>query len=128
MEATKNQPDTVFHKIMRKELPATFVYEDDTCFAIKDLNPVAPIHYLIIPRKTLQNLSKVEEEDEPILGHLLYVASKLAKQEKLDDGYRICMNTNAHACQTVYQMHVHLIGGRQLSMEFAWWSNRLNQT
>lgn len=117
--AAQGQDDTVFHKIMRKELPANFVYEDETCFAIKDLNPVAPIHYLIIPRKTMANLTKVEQEDEPILGHLLTVASKLAKQEKLDQGYRICINTNAHACQTVYQLHVHLIGGRQLSVEFA---------
>lgn len=117
--AAQGQEDTVFHKIMRKELPATFVYEDDSCIAIKDLNPVAPIHYLIIPRKTIANLAKVEEADEPILGHLLHVASKLAKQEKLDDGYRIAINTNHHACQTVYQLHVHLIGGKQLSLEFA---------
>lgn len=114
-----NAGDTVFHKIMRKELPATFVYDDDVCFAIKDLNPVAPVHYLVIPKKTIPNLAKVEEADEPILGHLMYVASKLAKQEKLDDGYRICVNTNHHACQTVYQLHVHLIGGRQLSVQFA---------
>lgn len=113
------EEDTVFHKIMRKELPATFVYEDDTCVAIKDLNPVAPIHYLIIPRKTITNLAKVEPADEPILGHLLYVASKLAKQENLGDGYRICINTNHHACQTVFQLHVHLIGGKQLSVSFA---------
>lgn len=104
---------------MRKELPATFVYEDDTCFAIKDIQPVAPVHYLIIPRKTITNLSKVEKADEPILGHLLFVASKLAKQEKLDDGFRICINTNHNACQTVYQLHVHLIGGRQLSVNYA---------
>ena len=117
--AAEGKENTVFHKIMRKELPATFVYEDDTCFAIKDLNPVAPIHYLIIPRKTIANLAQAEEGDKPILGHLLYVASKLAKQEKLDDGYRICLNTNAHGCQTVYQLHVHLIGGKQLSWTFA---------
>lgn len=117
--AAENQEDTIFHKIMRKEVPATFVYEDDTCFAIKDLYPVAPIHYLVIPKKTIINLAHVEEADEPVLGHLLAVASKLAKQEKLDDGFRICVNSNAHACQTVYQLHVHLIGGRQLSTTFA---------
>lgn len=117
--AAENQQDTVFHKIMRKELPATFVYEDEQCFAIKDMYPVAPVHYLIIPRKTIQNLSKAEEADEPLLGHLLYVASKLAKQEKLDDGYRVCLNTNAHGCQTVYQLHVHLIGGKQLNVSFS---------
>lgn len=117
--AADNQEETIFHKIMRKELPATFVYEDDTCFAIKDINPVAPIHYLIIPRKTIRNLGQVEKEDEPILGHLLYVASSLAKKEKLDDGFRICVNTDAHACQTVYQLHVHLIGGKQLSVKFS---------
>lgn len=117
--AAENQEDTIFHKIMRKEIPSTFVYEDDQCFAIKDIAPVAPVHYLIIPRKTIQNLSKAEEGDEQVLGHLLCVASKLAKQEKLDDGFRICINTNAHACQTVYQLHVHLIGGRQLSVSFA---------
>lgn len=119
MAAQNQADDTIFHKIMRKECPATFVYEDETCVAIKDVNPVAPIHYLIIPRKTIKNLAHVEEADEPILGHLLYVASKLAKQEKLDDGFRICVNTNHQACQTVYQLHVHLIGGKQLSVEFA---------
>lgn len=118
--AASNQPDTIFHKIMRRELPATFVYEDDTCFAIKDIEPVAPIHYLVIPKKTITNLANIEEEDKPILGHLLYVASKLAKQEKLsEDGFRICVNTNHNACQTVFQLHVHLIGGKQLSLTFA---------
>lgn len=117
--SAEQQEDTVFHKIIRKELPATFLHEDDTCIAIKDLDPVAPVHYLVIPKKTIENLAKAEPEDEQILGHLLYVASKLAKQEKLDDGYRICINTNHHACQTVYQLHVHLIGGRQLSVRFA---------
>jgi len=117
--ASENQTETIFHKIMRKEIPATFVHEDELCFAIKDINPVAPVHYLIIPRKTIANLSKVQQEDEPILGHLLHVASQLAKKEKLDDGFRVCINTNHHSCQTVYQLHVHLIGGRQLSMEFA---------
>lgn len=118
MEAEK-QEDTVFHKIIRKELPATFLWDDDKCIAIKDLNPVAPVHYLIIPKKTIKNLQHVDEEDEPILGHLLCVASKLAKKENLEDGYRVCINTNHHACQTVYQLHVHLIGGRQLGVEFA---------
>lgn len=117
--AAENQEDTVFHKIMRRELPANFVYEDDSCFAIKDLNPVAPVHYLIIPKKTIRNLAEIKEEDEPLLGHLLFVAQKLAKQEKLDDGFRICANTNGHACQTVYQLHIHLIGGRQLNVKFA---------
>lgn len=117
--ASDGQQDTVFHKIMRKELPATFVHEDEHCFAIKDLNPVAPVHYLIIPKKTIQNLAEVEVSDEPTLGHLLYVASTLAKKENLADGYRICINTRHHACQTVYQLHVHLIGGRQLSVSFA---------
>lgn len=117
--AAENQEDTIFHKIMRKEIPSTFVYEDDQCFAIKDIQPVAPIHYLIIPRKTIQNLAKADEDDEKVLGHLLYVASKLAKQEKLDEGYRVCINTGAHSFQSVYQLHVHLVGGKQLSIQFA---------
>lgn len=116
---TEGKGDTIFHKIMNKELPGTFVYEDDKCVAIKDINPVAPIHYLVIPRKTIPRLSKAEEADEALLGHLLFVASKLAKQEKLDAGFRIVINDNYHACQTVFQLHVHLIGGRQLAMEFA---------
>ena len=117
--AAEGQGDTIFHKIIRKEIPANFVYEDEQCVAIKDINPVAPIHYLVIPRKTISKLSKAEEADEPILGHLLFVASKLAKQEKLDDGFRIVINDSYHACQTVFQLHVHLIGGRQLSVQFA---------
>lgn len=117
--SAQTEGDTIFHKIIKKELPATFLHEDDQCIAIKDINPVAPIHYLIIPKKTIANLSKVEECDKQLLGHLLYVAKKLAEQEKLDQGFRIVINDNYHACQTVYQLHVHLIGGKQLSMEFA---------
>ncbi|KAG9509191.1 Histidine triad nucleotide-binding protein 2, mitochondrial, partial [Fragariocoptes setiger] len=113
--AAEGETDTIFHKIMRKEIPATFVYEDDKCIAIKDIAPVAPIHYLIIPRKTIPKLSKIEEEDEPLLGHLLYVAKKIARDEKLDNGFRIAINDSHHACQTVFQLHLHLIGGRQLS-------------
>ncbi|KAG9510592.1 Histidine triad nucleotide-binding protein 2, mitochondrial, partial [Fragariocoptes setiger] len=113
--ATEGVTDTIFHKTMRKEIPTTFIYEDDKCIAIKDIATVAPIHYLIIPRKTIPRLSKVEEEGERLLGHLLNVAKKIARDEKLDNGFRIAISDSHHACQTVFQLHLHLIGGRQLS-------------
>lgn len=104
---------------MKKEIPATFLHEDDKCFAIKDISPVAPFHYLVIPKKTIAKISEAKEEDEPLLGHLLFVAAKLAREEKLNEGFRIVINDSYHACQTVFQLHVHVIGGKQLSVNFA---------
>jgi len=118
MEKSKHahpQGDTVFGKIVRGEIPAKFVYEDDKCVAINDLNPQAPIHVLILPRKPIAQLSTSEDEDELLLGHLLTVARKVAVQLKINEsGFRLVVNDGAHGCQSVYHLHVHLLAGRQM--------------
>eukprot|EP00468_Gymnochlora_sp_CCMP2014_P007537 CAMPEP_0167761484 /NCGR_PEP_ID=MMETSP0110_2-20121227/12201_1 /TAXON_ID=629695 /ORGANISM="Gymnochlora sp., Strain CCMP2014" /LENGTH=167 /DNA_ID=CAMNT_0007648179 /DNA_START=71 /DNA_END=574 /DNA_ORIENTATION=- len=112
-ENIKTNP-TIFGKILRKEIPADVVYEDDRCLAFRDINPAAPTHILIIPKKLIPKLSEAEEEDEAVLGHLLLTAQKIAKSEGLDEGFRTVINTDKHGCQTVFHLHVHLIGGKQL--------------
>ena len=107
---------TIFDKIVAREIPADIVYEDSTSLAFRDIAPQAPCHILVIPktRGRLSKLSESTEDDEPILGHLMHVASKVAKQEKLDDGFRIVVNNGVHGCQSVYHIHLHVLGGRQL--------------
>jgi histidine triad (HIT) family protein len=109
------QGDTVFGKIIRGEIPAKFVYEDDKCVAINDLNPQAPVHVLVIPRKPITQLSKSEDEDTLLLGHLLHVARKIAVQLKINEsGFRLVINDGPQGCQSVYHLHVHLLAGRQM--------------
>lgn len=107
--------DTIFGKILRKEIPCNFIYEDDQCVAFNDISPQAPVHFLVIPRKEISQLSKSQPEDEKILGHLLYVAKVVANQLGLENGFRTVINDGRHGCQSVYHLHVHVLGGRQLS-------------
>eukprot|EP01016_Furgasonia_blochmanni_P014768 TRINITY_DN1784_c0_g1_i11.p1 TRINITY_DN1784_c0_g1~~TRINITY_DN1784_c0_g1_i11.p1 ORF type:complete len:183 (+),score=4.20 TRINITY_DN1784_c0_g1_i11:249-797(+) len=106
---------TIFDKIINKEIPSTVVYEDEQVLAFRDVSPQAPTHILIIPKKKdgLTGISKAESRHEPILGHLLYVTSLIAKQENLDQGYRIVINEGKHGGQAVHHLHVHLLGGSQ---------------
>lgn len=106
--------DTIFGKIVRKEIPCNFIYEDEQCVAFHDINAQAPVHFLVIPRKPIPQLSKAEDEDEALLGHLLIVARKVAKQQGLDDGYRLVVNDGKHGAQSVFHLHLHVLGGRQL--------------
>ena len=106
--------DTIFGKIVRKEIPCNFIYEDEQCVAFHDINAQAPVHFLVIPRKPIPQLSKAEDEDEALLGHLLLVARKVAKQQGLDDGYRLVVNDGKHGAQSVFHLHLHVLGGRQL--------------
>jgi len=106
--------DTIFGKILRKEIPCDFIYEDDQCVAFKDVSPQAPVHFLVIPRKPISQLSKSEDEDEALLGHLMIVARKVAKQQGLDEGYRLVINDGKHGAQSVFHLHLHVLGGRQL--------------
>ena len=107
--------DTVFGKIARGELEADLVYQDDEIVAFRDLNPQAPVHILIIPRQPIATLNDVSAADAPLLGRLLQVAAQLAQQEGIaEQGYRTVINCNAQAGQTVYHLHVHLLGGRAL--------------
>ena len=108
--------ETIFHKIMRREIPADILHEDEQCFAIRDINPVAPTHILIIPKKTLASVEAAKPEDEALLGHLLLVGQTLARKEKLvEGGYRLVLNCGEGAGQSVFQLHMHLIGGRSFT-------------
>jgi histidine triad (HIT) family protein len=105
---------TLFQKIMDRELDADIVYEDDACIAFRDINPQAPTHLLIVPRKPIPSLFEMEEDDEPVVGHLFTVARHLAEEEGLDGGFRTVFNCGDDAQQSVYHLHLHLLGGREL--------------
>ncbi len=105
---------TIFSKILSGELPAEKVYEDDQCVAFRDVAPQAPTHILVIPRKPIARLSDAEESDGLLLGHLMLIASRVAKAEGLSDS-RLVINDGAGAGQTVFHLHVHVLGGRSLS-------------
>jgi len=111
-----NEQETIFHKIISGKIPSTKVWEDDEVYAFRDINPVAKTHIIVIPKKMngLDMLSSAKEEHIPILGKLLYAVSLIAKQEKLDKGYRVVINCNKQGCQSVPYLHLHLIGGEQL--------------
>ncbi|KAM8851711.1 adenosine 5'-monophosphoramidase HINT1 [Synchiropus picturatus] len=106
--------DTIFGKIIRKEIPADFVHEDDLCVAFRDVSPQAPTHILVVPRKPVVGLSKAEDCDAALLGHLLIVAKKCAEKAGLADGYRIVINDGPNGGQSVYHIHIHVLGGRQM--------------
>ena len=99
---------------MAKEIPARIVHEDETSIAFHDINPQAPVHVLVIPRKHFASAEEAEEADEPVLGHLHRVAAKLARELHLDGGYRTVVNTGAEAGQSVFHLHLHLLGGRPM--------------
>ena len=107
---------TIFNKIIKKEIPAKIVYEDDDILAFEDIAPKAPVHILIIPKKEIKTLNDIAEEDANLIGRLTLVAKKIAKDKNIDqEGYRLVMNCNDYGGQTVYHIHLHLIGGRKLS-------------
>jgi histidine triad (HIT) family protein len=107
--------DTIFGKIIRKEIPATIVYEDDDLLAFRDIAPVAPVHILLIPKKPINSIDGATQEDEGILGRLMLIAAEIARQEGLaDSGYRIVTNIGPDGGQTVFHLHLHIIGGRKL--------------
>ena len=107
--------ETIFSKIIRKEIPADIVYEDERVLAFRDINPVAPIHILIIPKETIVNVAAARKDHKEILGELMLTAATIARQEGLEDsGYRIVTNNGLNAGQTVFHLHLHLIGGRPM--------------
>ena len=110
-----NYEETIFSKIIRKEIPAAIVYQDNLVTAFRDISPQAKTHILIIPNKFIPTVNHVSEEDEQALGRLFTVAAKIAKEEGIaEDGYRLIINCNRHAGQEVYHIHMHLLGGRSL--------------
>ncbi|PWA25710.1 histidine triad nucleotide-binding protein 1 [Gambusia affinis] len=104
--------DTIFGKIIRKEIPVDLLYEDDQCVAFNDISPQAPTHILVVPKKPIVQLSQAEEVDAALLGHLLIVSKKVAQSAGLSKGYRIVINDGPDGGQSVYHIHVHVLGGR----------------
>lgn len=110
MTATK----TLFQRICEREIPADIVYEDDHCVAFRDINPQAPHHLLVVPRRPIPSLADVQVGDEPLLGHLLVVVARLAEQLDLKGGFRTVINAGRDAGQTVDHLHIHVLAGRTM--------------
>lgn len=108
--------DCLFCKIINGEIPSNKVYEDDTVFAFRDIEPQAPTHILIIPKQHIKSAAEIDESNSAVVAHIFEVAAKIAKQEGLDDGFRIVNNCGDIAGQSVKHLHFHLMGGR----EFDW--------
>lgn len=115
-QAADEGAPTIFDKIISKEIASKIVFEDDSVLAFRDISPQGPVHIILIPkvRDGLTQLSKAEDRHEQVLGHLLVVAAKVARQEKLEQGFRLVINDGPHGSQSVYHLHLHLIGGRQM--------------
>lgn len=106
---------TLFEKIINREIPSDILYEDDLSFVIKDINPQAPTHLLIIPKKVIPKLSDASKDDQMTLGHLMLVAGKIADELGLDETFRLVVNNGAKAGQSVFHLHLHLLSGRLLN-------------
>ena len=107
--------DTIFSKIVRGEIPADIVHQDDLVTAFRDVRPLAPTHILIVPNEAIPTMADVSEDDEPVLGRMLRVAADLAAKEGIaQGGYRVMINCRDHGGQEVYHLHLHLMGGRPL--------------
>lgn len=107
--------ETIFTKIINKEIPADIIYEDDLALAFKDINPQAPVHFLVIPKKHIATLNDVTEDDRAVVGHMVYIAQKLANELGCETGFRTVFNCNEMGGQTVYHIHLHVLGQRQLT-------------
>jgi histidine triad (HIT) family protein len=107
--------DNIFLKIVEKKIPARIIHEDELCLAFHDINPQAPVHVLIIPRKVIPTHADIKAEDRELLGHLHWVAAQLADKLGISDGYRLVINCKERAGQTVPHLHLHLLGGRNFT-------------
>ena len=107
--------ETIFSKIIRKEIPADIVYEDDLALAFRDVQPQAPVHILVIPKQPIESIATATVEDENLLGHLLLIVKRVAAQEGLVKGYRVVINTGEDGGQTVFHLHLHLLGQRAMT-------------
>ncbi|RJS93992.1 histidine triad nucleotide-binding protein [Salinisphaera sp. Q1T1-3] len=108
--------DTIFSKIINREIEADIVHEDDRCLAFRDIAPQAPLHVLVIPKKPIDMLVNATDDDEALLGHLMLVARRIARDEGYGDAFRLVMNNGAAVGQSVFHIHLHVLGGR----EFDW--------
>ncbi|XP_048769194.1 uncharacterized HIT-like protein Synpcc7942_1390 [Ostrea edulis] len=112
--ARKTGEPTIFSKIVDKSIPADIMYEDDLCLAFRDVSPQAPVHFLVIPKFPIPGISDAELKDKELLGHLLLIAKQVADKENLTNGYRLVINNGPDGCQSVYHLHIHVMGGRQM--------------
>ncbi|KAH7727613.1 CRE-HINT-1 protein [Aphelenchoides avenae] len=106
--------DTIFGKIIRKEIPSKIIFEDDNVLAFHDVSPQAPVHFLVVPKKPIDMLQSATDADEAVLGKLLLAAKNVAKTLELKDGYRVVINNGPQGAQSVYHLHLHVLGGRQM--------------
>ena len=107
--------ETIFAKIIRREIPADIVYEDERCLAFRDVNPQAPVHILVIPKRPIARLMDAVDDDESLLGHLLLTANKVAADEGIGDAFRVAINNGAGVGQSVFHLHLHVLGGRSFT-------------
>lgn len=106
---------TLFTRIINREIPADIVYEDEQAIAFNDIDPQAPLHVLIVPKKEIPTINDIGEEDEALVGHLYRIAAQLAYEKGIaEDGYRVVMNCNEYGGQSVYHIHLHMMGGRRM--------------
>lgn len=111
---TSETTDMIFGKIIRKEIPADIVYEDNLALAFRDVNPQAPVHILVIPKQPIARLSDAESTDHALMGHLLLTVKRVAEQAGLTNGYRVVINNGDDGGQTVNHLHLHILGGRSM--------------
>ena len=110
-----SETDTIFGKIIRREIPADIVYEDNLALAFRDVNPQAPVHILVIPKEPIAKLADAESQNHALMGHLLLTVKRVAEQEGLANGYRVVINNGKDGGQTVPHLHLHILGGRPLA-------------
>lgn len=107
--------ETIFDKIIRKEIPAEIIYEDELALAFSDINPQAPVHFLVIPKKQIPTINDIQVEDKALIGHLYWVAAQItAKMGVAEQGFRTVMNCNEYGGQTVYHIHLHVLAGKPM--------------
>jgi len=114
-QAGRPEGPTIFDKILEGSIPCKFIHEDDKCVAFMDVAPQAPVHFLVIPRKRIAMIEEAEEGDAELLGHLLLTAKKVAAEQGLANGYRLVVNNGKDGAQSVYHLHIHVMGGRQMN-------------
>ncbi len=108
--------ETLFTKIINREIPADIVYEDELCLAFKDISPQAPTHLLLIPKKPIAKIGDAKEDDQALLGHMMLKVGDITRQLGLDEAYRLVINHGSKAGQTVFHLHMHILSGR----DFKW--------
>ena len=107
--------ETIFAKIIRREIPADIVYEDDLCLAFRDVNPQAPVHILVIPKQSIARLVDAGDDDQSLLGHLMITANRIATEQGIGDAFRLVVNNGASVGQSVFHLHLHILGGRSFT-------------